>query len=185
MLFLDLYALADVLWKLGKFFFNCSTCNCLQYNFFAIKQSFIHAIYVYDKQVCACIINEYLTRGQHQFQFYTKLFNLEHYIIYYVILLLANKMIESFIRFSFLLTYFCLHNVKLVFHHSNIKLKHSQQFYSFYQILTKYFLILLTTRLSQLYQESGLLLGTMNPGFLGSRTAPFLRVEVEKPLRNT
>lgn len=47
-------------------------------------------------------------------------------IIYYVILLLANKMIESFIRFSFLLTYFCLHNVKLVFHHSNIKLKHSQ-----------------------------------------------------------
>lgn len=42
MLFLDLYALADVLWKLGKFFFNCSTCNYLQYNFFAIKQSFIH-----------------------------------------------------------------------------------------------------------------------------------------------
>lgn len=125
MLFLDLYALADVLWKLGKFFFNCSTCNCLQYNCFAIKQSFIHAIYF-------CIINEYLTRGQHQFQFYTKLFNLEHYIIYYVILLLANKMIESFIRFSFLLTYFCLHNVKLVFHHSNIKLLNS------FTVFTKY-----------------------------------------------
>lgn len=53
-------------------------------------------------------------------------------IIYYVILLLANKMIESFIRFSFLLTYFCLHNVKLVFHHSNIKLLNS------FTVFTKY-----------------------------------------------